>query len=860
MVKFPCQSQFTDDFSDGDLSISPAWSSSNQSGAGFDFYTAGGELQSNGPEASATLWISTNGVPDVTQQEVAWEFKARYEASPSSSNNVEIYLLSNSSDLTNAEEGYFIRLGESGSGDGIDLFKTGSTTPLISDPNPSVATGFNVNIRITRKASGQWVLEADTSGGESYKAIGTAVDEEFINGAYFGFKVEHSSTKNQAFYFDDVAVTSKDTKAPGLVSTEVVSSTRIDLFFSENIDTQTGEDASNYFADSGIGYPASARVDHVNPSIVHLDFVSSFPVGSPVKISITGIQDLFGNMVSSILSEFLYFVEEVAEVKDVIITEILADPSPPNDLPDKEFVEIYNNSDKIFGLSGWHFSDLKERGALSNHYLFPGKYLILCPKEAVEEFGQYGAAMGLDPWPTLNNGEDFIVIKDNDDHTIDSVHYSKSWYKSSSKSDGGWTLELIDPDNLCSNGNNWTASEHLSGGTPGITNSVLSQNPDLTSPELIEVLGLRPDSVVARFNEVLDTEITPDNFVITPYIDISNVVLGDSFTEVDLKLSGQLHGNTAYTLGVKGIKDCSGNFVSSEEALEFYLTEPADSLDIIINEVLFNPYSGGVDFVELYNNSSKHINLKGRLMANGVKQDGQYFLKEIFPAAVRDVVLEPHSYIVVTEDAIRVKEQYPMSEDRNLNEVKKLPAYNDNGGVVILINQDSAVLDLLEYSEEWQFELLTDKEGVSLERVSFTAPTNDGNNWKSAASTVGFATPGYVNSQVKTGVQVVNGNIVADPKVIIPDGSGQNDFTTITYAFDQPGYVANSRIVDAFGRTIKTLGENDYLATEGFYTWDATDDSGAKVRTGYYLVYLEVFNLNGDLLQFKEKVVVGTKF
>ncbi|MTI27496.1 hypothetical protein E1163_21245, partial [Fulvivirga kasyanovii] len=794
LVNHRGQSQFADDFSDGNITANPVWVSSNLSGNGADFQVSSGVLQSNGPAATSTLWISNNHVPDVSQLQVVWEFKARYDAAPSSSNNVEVYLFSNSSDLTATTEGYFIRLGESGSNDGIELFKTGSSTPLIADPSASVAAGFDVSIKVTRDTSGKWILEADISGGSTYEVIGTAIDKEFVNGDYFGFKVEHTSTRNKAFFFDDVAITSSDQKAPGLVALEVVSDSQLDLIFSENLDKQTAEDVNNYVVDHSVDQPTSASLDDIAPNVVHLSFEQTFSVGSTYQINIVGIEDLAGNTTSSILAGFVYFVEEPAVSKDVIITEIMADPSPANDLPEKEFVEIYNNSDKVFDLANWQFSDLKDAGILSHHYLFPGDYVILCSKDAINEFQQLGAVIGLDIWPTLNNSEDFLQLRDVNGVVLDSVHYSNSWYKSSFKSEGGWSLELIDPANLCSSIDNWVASEQLSGGTPGAANSVLSQNPDLTPPQITEVLGLRPDSVIVRFNEVLDTDIVPGNFTLSPEIGVSGIALQDNLTEVGLKLSGQLQGNTPYQLKVNSIRDCSGNLINNETTYDFYLVEPADSLEVIINEVLFNPYSGGVDFVELYNNSPKYINLKGWAMANAEVNGGKYDKKQISSIAMRDIVMKPHSYLAVTEDGGILKGQYPNSKEEAFIEVSKLPAYNDDAGVVILLNQDSALMDLFEYSEAYHFALLADKEGVSLERVSFSAPTDDADNWKSASSTVAFATPGYINSQTRQHTQAVNGQIVADPKVIVPDGSGRNDFTVINYAFDQAGYVANTRI------------------------------------------------------------------
>ncbi len=101
----------------------------------------------------------------------------------------------------------------------------------------------------------------------------------------------------------------------------------------------------------------------------------------------------------------------------------------------------------------------------------PNEYMLLTSTTNAPKFSK---ALGVTSFPSLGNLGDRIVLRDPGGTAIDSVAYSLSWYHSSEKADGGWSLELIDVNNPCGEGDNWTASEDIDGGTPGEINSVLA--------------------------------------------------------------------------------------------------------------------------------------------------------------------------------------------------------------------------------------------------------------------------------------------------------------------------------------------------------------------------------------------------
>ncbi|MEQ9165057.1 MAG: hypothetical protein RLO12_02275 [Fulvivirga sp.] len=252
--------------------------------------------------------------------------------------------------------------------------------------------------------------------------------------------------------------------------------------------------------------------------------------------------------------------------------------------------------------------------------------------------------------------------------------------------------------------------------------------------------------------------------------------------------------------------------------------------------------------------------LKNWVIANGDLENDSLVINTIRVISSGHKVIEPQSYLALTSDNIILKDQYPKAMETAFLEMSVLPSFPNEEGLVAIINEKGAVHDYFVYSEDLHADIINDVDGVSLERISFEVSTQDDNNWMSASASENFATPGYLNSQVRNINPALEGEITIEPKVIIPDGSGQRDFTTINYAFTQTGNVANVKVFDVQGREVKRIASNDFLSTEGFYTWDGSDNNGQRAKIGYYIVFFEVFNSSGEVNSFKEKVVIGSRF
>ena len=443
--------------------------------------------------------------------------------------------------------------------------------------------------------------------------------------------------------------------------------------------------------------------------------------------------------------------------------------------------------------------------------------------------------------------------------TVFSIRYHQDWYKDAEKEAGGWTLEMIDATNPCGEASNWTAAEATIGGTPGSTNSVAAERPDLTAPKLISAYAQDEYTAWITFNEKMDSlSLVNGTYIIgNGHQVIEKTVVSPAFAQVIIQLPVALSMGETQPVTVEGVEDCNGNPIDREyNQVMVVLPEPGDSTDIILNEVLFNPKPGGVDFVELYNASEKYIDLQGWRLAN-VDDTGTIANPELLATDQR--VIAPKSHLAFTSSIDRLIGDYPFAQEENLVEIQALPGYPDDEGTVLLLNPDALVFDRFDYHEDLHSPFISDRSGVSLERVTYHSATNHADNWKSAASTSGYATPGKRNSQARENISYQE-TIAILPEVFSPDNDGSDDFVMITYQLGQPGYVANVWIYDVYGRAVKRLASNDLLAAEGFYTWDGTHENGQKVNVGNYIVLFEAFNDTGEKKAFKKRIAVAARF
>ncbi|MCP4457427.1 MAG: hypothetical protein GY816_05280 [Cytophagales bacterium] len=740
--------QIKEDFEDGNLSDGTplTWSPSQISG-GDDFAIVSGELNSNGPSATSTIFVSSSQSIDFINNDVIWTFKVRYTGGvPSSSNYVEVYLISDIPNLSTSPNGYYIRLGESGSADGIDLFKTNSSTAVIADESNLIAASLDAHIRVTRTGTGGWTLEADAAGGNSFAPIDSVNDTDFTSGDYFGFLVRHSSTRNQSYFFDDFTQTITpipDTTPPNLSGVSTISSTAVDITFNEDVDQTTAENSANYDIDGGISVVLAQR-DASDHSLVHLT-TSTLTNGVDYSLTVDNVEDESGNAIASpIQADFSYLALSTASFRDIQINEFLADPTPSQGLPEVDFVELYNPTSNYYDLDGWQVGDaVGQSGAMASFVLAPDSYVIICPTTNVSDFEVFGDAIGVSSFPNFNSSTDDVVKLYNDgDVAIDSIAYSGS-----DVPDDGITLEQVSPNRTCSGIFNFAPSSDASGGTPDGVNSAFML--DNMGPNLITALVISEDSLRFDFDEVIDqTSVQVGDITFLPNLITTEVyTLGGYPESVFLKLGETLVANDPYQATLTGVTDCAGNgLASGMTSFTLRIFSTPNFRDVQINEFIANPTPSvglpEVDFVELFNPTSNYYDLDGWQVGDAIGQS----------ASLANYVLEPDSYVIVcsTSDV----EDFEVFGDAI--GVSSFPNFNSSSDVVAVYSDLGTAVDLVTYGNN---DLPVN--GISLELVNPNLACSGIFNFEPSLHENG-GTPGAENSVL----------------MIVPDKFGPN-LTTV---------------------------------------------------------------------------------
>lgn len=838
--------QFNDDFSDGDF-LFPAWTGDS---AAFAVVNETLQLQSAGSATSGLFYSHTyNGY-----QEHEWSFHLKLNFSPSSQNYCRYYLYADNDSPLLVQNALYLQLGESGSNDAPELkwMNSGNSTLLARGINGSIASPTDLLYTVQCDSNYYWTLwTTDLSGN---KILQFAFQQNLSSYAvYAGWQCTYTSSNADNFYLDDVyeGLLHYDTIPPFVTSVSVLNSDSILVTWNEAIDP-----ALATFRINGIN---CSQYSVVNSNCLLLQSSQFFQSGNTNLLACNQVADLQGNLKSYDTISFTYIFARVAGATEIRINELMADPQDANQLPEAEYIELHNTTADYLLLDSLQLNDGTSFARIESDTIAPFAYLVYSSTTGATTLKHAGiAARGLPNFPSLNNSGDSIRLTDRNDILLDEIIYTAETYHNSLKAAGGWSLEKIDEDFPCSSAANWTASKDASGGTPGVRNSVDGVYEDVQPPCMD--YAWMPDSlhVIIRFTETMDPAALASiaSYSVETGSNAVNGIEVLTSSSVKLELLQAVQPGQLFTVRtIKTLSDCSGNPIGDCNVTLTGISHAPAKGDLLINEVLFNSTNGNADFIELIN-ASEHLLALDSIRFARKNDTGE--AQDMVILHTEGRVLLPGKLLAFSSSPEQVIHEYPLSNSKTIL-AQEIPPLNNNEGTLCIFNSQLESIDQFHYSEKMHYPLLNTVKGVSLERISVMAATDDSINWHSAAATCGYATPGYKNSQalsLESSAEILQLNWT----LFSPDNDGEKDILPIQLNFGTNGYAVKMVVYDANGIPVRILAANDLAGPENFYSWDGLNEDRQRCSPGIYILVLEAVHPSGTRKIARKSCVLVSRF
>ncbi len=834
------QTNWQDDFNDTNFSQNPKWLGDTN----IFRVNQQQQLQLDAPAITGMAQLATASSASL---KATWQFYVRLDFNPSSNNYSAVYLMSNSDNLNLTTAGYLLQIGGN-TADRISLFrKNGALTTLIAESADGLVNSsvVEMNVRVTRDSLFNWTVLVDTTLTNTYVPIASGTDGFWKNSAYFGVQCTYTSTRSDKFFFDDFVVTGElfsDDTPPAILGLAYAAADRLTLTFSEPVDSATAASVQHYYLPNPLINPQQVIWRASQPAQVELVFATPFSNNTSYYLKVEEIADLFGNEMNDTTVVFNFYRPDY---RAVVINEIMADPEPAVGLPAAEYLEIFNTTQKDIGIGHWKLVLDEDTFALSTDTIGPGSYqLIVSTANASLFSGLPHLALPLGSnW--LRNSKKAILLLDETNLLIDALFYSTDWYQNTAKATGGWSLEQIRGDLPCSEPTNWSASNSSTGGTPAQAN-MPEGNPKNDINAIKAVYWQAENELALRFTKALQPGQLPVILTSLGQPELTFNPISPNF--IRLRFNQNLPATKIEIILAQG-SSCGSAML--QDTLYVGAPQSLEPGDVVLNELLFNPKPEDTDFIELWNTTDKTLFLDDiRLAAT----DENGTISTVFSAGDPNMLLLPKVYLVLSTDEDAICGDYTCGKPRNFFETA-LPSMPDDEGGVVLIRPNLDVLESVWYSEDWHHQLISNPEGVSLERVSPNLPSAEALSWHSAAASAGFATPGKLNSQFNSAT-AGKARFALNTETFSPNNDGFNDVLIVSYDLPQ-GAVLTAQVFSLQGIPIKILAENELAAPSGQLVWHGTTDENSVAASGIYVILATWFTPNGETGKSKLTVALS---
>ena len=345
-----------------------------------------------------------------------------------------------------------------------------------------------------------------------------------------------------------------------------------------------------------------------------------------------------------------------------------------------------------------------------------------------------------------NTGNESIVLQNGTSVLIDSLGYTNTWGGGT----GGFSLEKINPVGATNQQSNWGTSIDPLKATPLRQNSLTPKQNDLILKSFV-ISPLQPsagDSLKLDFVIKNLGLLAASNYTINVYKDLNLDSIGDPSELINTQtFSTTLNQNDSlsYRYGIANIDSGKKQYIGiivyapDQDTLNNKLIRSVNvggqvvSSGLLINEIMYAPTSPEPEWVEVYNNSGAPLNIKNWKISDESSQGTPITI------TASDRIINTNDYLVISKTNAIVP-LHPLLDTSKVIYVSGLPAFNNDFDKVIIFNNASIIVDQVSYRSSWG-----GSSKYSLERISFTRPSQDSTNWSGSTDNE-FSTPTRLNS------------------------------------------------------------------------------------------------------------------
>jgi|GEM_PF-5485782 len=820
LIQFKIQAQ-NYDFDDGN--IPSDWIGQ----PGYFDISSSKQLHLNAPTGSTSATVSWPCIQAETKQ---WEFYVGYDFAASSTNYASFYLLSADTDLSAATNtSYYVKVGgATGSTDKIELiYQEGSTKYVVAESAEGLAGTSTVScrIRVCMSANGLWELYADTSGRYNFDKITAGQHQVNKTFPYSGIRCVYSSTRRDKFYFDDIRIK----KMFALQSYSFLTDTKLKIYFSDTLRA-----ASIEATDTDFGVPFASRI---KDDYLLIEFTQTLNAGNynaVIKDVISIHGDTLLNVSVLIKKEVIYYAGQLR------ITEWMSDPSPSAGLPEIEWVEVLNTSADIIDMSVCSIADPSSIAQFPAYMLQPDSVVVVCSSGGCSQMGIQNC-LEVQSLPSLNNSSDSIFLWAKDSILLDVVHYELALLPKDYRSAGGYSIIRKNLPLDCVFAQELDFSSAQTGGTPGFTNDLTIVSSFKTVARIISADLLVIDATI--IGNVDYSNVSSPLPIYTVYTAYSlyashfNIVFGKSLEE----------GSATY-IHLDSIRTCRNKPLFVDENIQVIYPKAIQTGDVFVNEVLYNPYTGGVDFIELYNASPDYVQLKNTHYYNEIPD------KPLQHSMITsNAIIEPYGYRVLTADSVILKEQYKNTISENCIQLDDFLSLPDTGGNLLFVSNGADTLDRVSYGDAFQNPLNRSDEGISLEKIVASKVDFSSGSWTSSAVK---CTPGYINSQHYSDINPSESPFYCNPCHVTTNLNGANDYVLLHLNQKAGGCFATISIYRLSGEKIQDLCMNQLLGSSNTFQWNGQQYGTGPLQDGIYVAVAEWWSPGGE--SFTSKIAIST--